>query len=70
MMKLTGWIIYIIYISSHVMMKLAGWIIYIKYISSHVMMKLTGWIIYLAPIGVCFLIAGEILHMNSILGNY
>ncbi|XP_023342798.1 putative sodium-dependent excitatory amino acid transporter glt-4 [Eurytemora carolleeae] len=34
---------------------------------SHVMMKLTGWIIYLAPIGVCFLIAGEILHMNSIL---
>jgi len=34
---------------------------------SHVMMKLTGWIIYLAPVGVCFLIAGEILHMKSVL---
>eukprot|EP00088_Acartia_fossae_P071890 TRINITY_DN9972_c0_g2_i2.p1 TRINITY_DN9972_c0_g2~~TRINITY_DN9972_c0_g2_i2.p1 ORF type:complete len:528 (+),score=122.29 TRINITY_DN9972_c0_g2_i2:78-1661(+) len=34
---------------------------------SHVMMKLTGWIVCLAPIGVCFLIAGEILHMKSVL---
>jgi len=34
---------------------------------SHVMMKLTGWIVYLAPLGVCFLIAGEILQMKSVL---
>merc|ERR1712142_40297 len=34
---------------------------------SSVMMKLTSWIVCLAPIGVCFLIAGEILHMKSVL---
>jgi len=34
---------------------------------SHVMMKLTGWIVCLAPVGVAFLIAGEILHMKSVL---
>jgi hypothetical protein len=28
------------------------------------MMKMTGWIICLAPIGVCFLIAGQILQMQ------
>jgi len=33
---------------------------------SHVMMKVTGWIVFLAPVGVCFLIAGEILHMDSV----
>ena len=36
---------------------------------SHVMMKLTGWIVCLAPCGVAFLIAGEILHMKSVLGE-
>jgi len=33
---------------------------------SIVMMKLTGWIITLAPVGVCFLIAGQILEMDDI----
>ena len=32
---------------------------------SVVMMKVTTWIIYLAPVGVCFLIAGQILEMKS-----
>lgn len=32
---------------------------------SVVMMKLTGWIIHLAPIGVLFLIAGQILQMKN-----
>jgi len=32
---------------------------------SVVMMKLTGWIIHLAPIGVLFLIAGQILQMEN-----
>ena len=32
---------------------------------SVVMMKVTTWIIYLAPVGVCFLIAGQILEMTS-----
>lgn len=31
-----------------------------------VMMKVTSWIICLAPIGVCFLIAGQILEMKNI----
>lgn len=34
---------------------------------SHVMMKITSWIVHLAPVGVCFLIAGEILHMKSVI---
>jgi len=33
---------------------------------SHVMMKITHWVVHLAPIGVAFLIAGEILHMKSV----
>ena len=37
---------------------------------SHVMMKLTSWIVCLAPVGVAFLIAGEILHMKSVLGKF
>ena len=37
--------------------------------TSHVMMKLTSWVVHLAPIGVCFLIAGEILHMKSVLAE-
>merc|ERR1712115_256967 len=36
---------------------------------SHVMMKVTSWVVHLAPIGVCFLIAGEILHMKSVLAE-
>merc|ERR1712088_711423 len=35
----------------------------------HVMMKVTSWVVPLAPIGVCFLIAGEILHMKSVLAE-
>lgn len=31
-----------------------------------VMMKVTGWIICLAPVGVCFLVAGQILQMQNI----
>lgn len=37
--------------------------------TSHVMMKMTSWVVHLAPIGVCFLIAGEILHMKSVLAE-
>ena len=33
---------------------------------SIVMMKITTWIIHLAPIGVCFLVAGQLLQMNNI----
>ena len=36
---------------------------------SHVMMKITNWIVHLAPVGVAFLIAGEILHMKSVLAE-
>merc|ERR1712051_788846 len=36
---------------------------------SHVMMKVTSWVVHLAPIGVCFLIAGEILHMKSVIAE-
>ena len=36
---------------------------------SHVMMKITNWVVHLAPIGVAFLIAGEILHMKSVLAE-
>jgi len=34
-----------------------------------VMMKITNWIVHLAPVGVAFLIAGEILHMKSVLAE-
>merc|ERR1712212_516049 len=30
------------------------------------MMKITNWVVHLAPVGVAFLIAGEILHMKSV----
>jgi len=36
---------------------------------SHVMMKITHWVVHLAPVGVAFLIAGEILHMKSVLAE-
>jgi len=36
---------------------------------SHVMMRLTTWVVHLAPLGVAFLIAGEILHMKSVLAE-
>ena len=36
---------------------------------SHVMMRLTSWVVHLAPLGVAFLIAGEILHMKSVLAE-
>merc|ERR1712243_168207 len=36
---------------------------------SHVMMKITNWVVHLAPIGVAFLIAGEILNMKSVLAE-
>jgi Na+/H+-dicarboxylate symporter len=29
-------------------------------------MKITNWVVHLAPVGVAFLIAGEILHMRSV----
>lgn len=32
---------------------------------SIVMMKVTTWIIHLAPIGVCFLITGQLMEMNN-----
>ena len=31
---------------------------------SVVMMRVTTWIIYLAPVGVCFLIAGQIIIVS------
>jgi len=37
---------------------------------SVVMMKVTTWIIHLAPVGVCFLIAGQILEMQDIAGEF
>ena len=33
---------------------------------SIVMMKVTTWIIHLAPVGVCFLVAGQLLKFNNI----
>ena len=33
---------------------------------SHVMMKVTNWVVHLAPIGVCFLVAGQLLEMKNI----
>merc|ERR1719510_68713 len=36
---------------------------------SHVMMRVTTWVVSLAPVGVAFLIAGEILHMKSVLAE-
>ena len=32
-------------------------------------LQVTSWVVHLAPIGVCFLIAGEILHMKSVLAE-
>merc|ERR1719305_1439600 len=32
-------------------------------------MRLTTWVVHLAPVGVAFLIAGEILHMKSVLAE-
>jgi len=37
---------------------------------SVVMMKVTTWIIHLAPIGVCFLVAGQLLEMKDIAGEF
>ena len=37
---------------------------------SIVMMKVTTWIIHLAPIGVCFLVAGQLLEMKDIAGEF
>merc|ERR1712107_337374 len=37
---------------------------------SIVMMKVTTWIIHLAPVGVCFLIAGQILEMEDVAGEF
>ena len=31
--------------------------------------QVTSWVVHLAPVGVCFLIAGEILHMKSVLAE-
>ena len=31
--------------------------------------QVTGWVVHLAPVGVCFLIAGEILQMRSVLAE-
>ena len=36
---------------------------------SHVMMRITNWVVHLAPVGVAFLIAGEILQMKSVLAE-
>jgi Na+/H+-dicarboxylate symporter len=40
----------------------------LKFFASFVaiMMKITGWIINLAPVGVCFLVAGQILEMDDV----
>jgi len=37
---------------------------------SIVMMRVTTWIIHLAPIGVCFLIAGQILEMKDVAAEF
>jgi len=37
---------------------------------SIVMMRVTTWIIHLAPIGVCFLVAGQLLEMKDIAGEF
>merc|ERR1719445_1642345 len=32
-------------------------------------MRITNWVVHLAPVGVAFLIAGEILHMKSVMAE-
>ena len=32
-------------------------------------LQVTQWVVHVAPVGVCFLIAGEILHMKSVLAE-
>ena len=35
-----------------------------------IIMKITHWIIHLAPIGVCFLVAGEVIKMKDVAENF
>ena len=35
-----------------------------------IIMKITNWIIHLAPIGVCFLVAGEVIKMKDVAENF
>ena len=35
-----------------------------------IIMTITNWIIHLAPIGICFLVAGEVIKMNNIAENF
>ena len=38
----------------------------IKYLLKLLLLQLTTWIIYLTPVGVCFLIAGQILETRDL----
>ena len=38
----------------------------IKYLLKLLLLQLTTWIIYLTPVGVCFLIAGQILATKDL----
>ena len=35
-----------------------------------IIMKITNWIIHLAPVGVCFLVAGEVIGMKDVAENF